>query len=29
LPGGFVVDAPRLISDEQAAEGWRYCFTWR
>ena len=29
LPGGFVVDDPHLISDEQAAEGWRYCFSWR
>lgn len=29
LPGGFAVDDPHLVSDEQAAEGWRYCFSWR
>lgn len=29
LPGGFVVDDPQLISDEQRAEGWHYGFSWR
>lgn len=29
LPGGFVADDPHLVSDEQAAEGWHYCFSWR
>jgi nitroreductase len=29
LPGGFIVDDPLLVSDEQIAEGWHYGFSWR
>ncbi len=29
LPGGFVVEDPKLVTDEMLAEGWHYGFSWK